>query len=184
MLKLNFSPFPTLETSRLVLRQITDDDADDLFVLRSNEKLMQHIDRPLAKTTGDAQKLIFIIKDFLQKNEGISWAITLKDNPKLIGTFGFWRIQKEHYRAEIGYLLHGDYHGTGMMQEAMEAGINYAFNTLKVHTIEANINPKNTASIKLAERNGFIREAYFKDIYFSNGKFIDTTIYTLHNTNA
>ncbi len=180
MLNLDFSPFPTLETERLILRQIGDDDVHSLFEMRADPIVMQHIDRPLAKTIDDAQKLIDIIKGLLAKNEGITWAITLKGNTKMIGTFGFWRILKEHYRTEIGYLLHKDYWGKGLMQEVMDIGIAYAFNTLKVHTIEANINPDNKASLKLAERNGFVREAYFKDIYYSNGKFIDTTIYTLH----
>jgi ribosomal-protein-alanine N-acetyltransferase len=186
MLEVNFLPFPTLETERLVLRKVTNEDVHDLFEMRADPIVMQHIDRPLAKTLDDAQKLIDIIKELLEKNDGITWAITLKGNNKMIGTFGFWRILKEHYRTEIGYLLHKDYWGKGLMQEAMDKGIDYAFNTLKVHTIEANINPTNAASIKLAERKGFVREAYFKDIYYSNGKFIDTTIYTLHKnkTNA
>lgn len=183
MLEVNFRPFPILETERLVLREVTNNDVHALFEMRANPIVMQHIDRPLAKTLDDAQKLIDIIKDLLTKNNGITWVITFKGENKMIGTYGFWRLQKEHYRAEIGYLLHQDYWGKGIMQEAMEIGINYAFNTLKVHTIEANINPNNLASIKLAERNGFVREAYFKDIYFSNGKFIDTTIYTLFSPN-
>ncbi len=184
MLEVNFSPFPTLETERLVLREVTDNDVQDLFVLRSSTDMMKFIDRPLATELNDAQKLIDIIKDLLSKNEGITWAISLKGEDRMIGTFGFWRIDKAHYRTEIGYLLHKDYWGKGIMQEAMETGINYAFNTLGVHSIEANINPNNAASIKIAERNGFVKEAHFKEDYYYNGKFLDSAIYSLVDFNS
>ncbi len=183
MLELNFSPFPVLETERLVLKEITDANAHDLFVMRSSPQVMQYIDRPLAKKLSDVQKLIDIIKDLLSKNEGITWAITLKGNNQMIGTIGFWRIQKEHYRAEIGYLLHHHYQGKGIMQEAMSIGVDYAFNMLKIHSIEANINPDNIASTKLLEKCGFEREGYFKENYYKNGEFCDTAIYSLISTN-
>ena len=181
MLEVNFSPFPTLETKRLMLREVTNNDVQDLFVMRSSADMMRFIDRPLATELSDAQNLIDIIKNLLRKNNGITWAITLKSEDRMIGTFGFWRIDKANYRTEIGYLLHNDYWGKGLMQEAMEIGIDYAFNTLGVHSIEANINPNNTASIKIAEHNGFVKEAHFKENYYYNGKFLDSAIYSLVN---
>lgn len=181
MLTLNFSPFPTLLTQRLVLREITTNDAGDLFEMRSNPSLMRFIDRPVAQTLNDSLKLIELIINAQKNNEAITWGIALKGSPALIGTIGFWRIQKEHYRAEIGYLLHADYHGKGIMQEAMDTAIGYAFKTLHIHSIEANINPDNIASIKLAEKNGFVREAYFKENFYYNGVFKDTVIYSLLN---
>lgn len=183
MLVLNFSPFPTLLTQRLVLREITTNDAQDLFEMRSNPALMRFIDRPLAQSINDSLKLIELIINSQKNNEGITWGISIKGTPTLIGTIGFWRIQKEHYRAEIGYLLHADYQGKGIMQEAMDAAIGYAFKTLHIHSIEANINPDNVASIKLAEKNGFVREAYFKENFYYNGEFKDTVIYSLLDKN-
>jgi ribosomal-protein-alanine N-acetyltransferase len=50
---------------------------------------------------------------------------------------------------------------------------------MKLHSIEAHVNPNNIASIKLLEKNGFIREAYFKEDYFYDGKFLDTAVYSL-----
>jgi ribosomal-protein-alanine N-acetyltransferase len=54
---------------------------------------------------------------------------------------------------------------------------------MNLHSIEANINPENIASRKLLEKTGFVREAYFKENYFFNGKFIDSEIYSLLNKN-
>jgi ribosomal-protein-alanine N-acetyltransferase len=179
MQNLSFTPFPFIKTQRLLLRQIKHSDLNEIFFLRSEERVLKYLDRPMAKTTADAYEFIQKAIDSEKNNEGITWAITLKNEDKLIGTIGFWRIQKEHYRAEVGYILHPDYWGKGLMQEALSEVIKYGFSIMKLHSIEANVNPENTASIKLLEGNGFKREAYYKDNYFFNGKFIDTAIYSL-----
>lgn len=120
----------------------------------------------------------------MKNNESIIWAITQKEDSKLIGTICFWNIIKEHYRAEIGYSLLYDFQGKGIMQEAMSAVIKYGFEKMNLHSIEANVNPANESSIKLLERNDFIKEAYFKENYFYDGKFLDTAIYSLLTTVA
>ena len=106
-------------------------------------------------------------------------AITLKQDLILIGTICIWKIVKEHYRAEIGYVLHPGYQGKGIMQEAMTVILNYGFKTMKLHSIEANVNPNNRSSIKLLKRNGFKQEAYFKENYYFNGVFKDSIIFSL-----
>jgi ribosomal-protein-alanine N-acetyltransferase len=179
MLTLNFSPFPELMTERLHLKQMTPEDAPALFEMRSDKQVMKYIGRPLAQTVDDAMALIQLVTDMLQTNEAITWGIYLKEGSLLKGTIGFWRIQKEHYRAEIGYLLHPSLQGKGLMQEALQPVLQYGFEVMKLHSIEANISPANVASIKLVEKNGFSREAYFKENYFHNGEFLDTVIYSL-----
>ncbi|HVE60618.1 MAG TPA: GNAT family protein [Chitinophagaceae bacterium] len=182
MLTINLNPFPVLETNRLVLRQINKDDANEIFILRSDSRVMQHILRPIAKTLDDALQLIQIIADTETGGNGITWAITLKETNRLIGTIGYWQMKKEHYRAEIGYLLSPDFQRKGMMQEALSAVINYGFKEIKLHSIEANVAPENKASINLLERNKFVKEGYFKEDYFFEGKFFDTVIYSLLST--
>lgn len=182
MLTVNFTPFPTLYTERLQLREMTDNDVEGLFAMRSNPVTMQYISRHTAKTMDDAKALVDRVKSLLATNSGITWAVCLKDNPAdIIGTYGFWRIDADNHRTEIGYMLHQDHQGKGYMQEAMQTGLEYAFKVLNVHAVEASINPANISSINLAERNGFVREAYFKDMYFFNGKYVDTCMYTLFN---
>ncbi len=179
MLSLNFKPFPLLDTERLYLREITLNDVPEVFKLRSSEKVMQFIDRPIATKPEDAAELINKIIFSLKENEGITWGITLKSNLKLIGTIGFWKIEKEHYRAEIGYALHPDFHRKGIMQEAMSTVLEHGFKKMNLHSVEANINPENEVSKKLLAKNNFVQEAYFKENYFSNGKFLDSAIYSL-----
>ena len=69
------------------------------------------------------------------------------------------------------------------MQESLVATINYGFQTMKLHSIAAVINPDNKASIKLLERNHFVKEAHFKENYYHQGEFRDTEIYSLLKPN-
>lgn len=179
MLVCNFNPFPTLTTERLTLRQIIPADARQLLRLRSDKKVMQYLDRPAMQSEEEALGFIERITKDLCNNDGITWAIALKDDPDMIGTIGFWRIVKENYRGEIGYMLLPHMHGKGLMQEAMSIALRYAFDTIRFHSIEANVNPANEASIGILERNNFIREAYHRENYYYDGKFLDSAIYSL-----
>ena len=179
MLLLNFTPFPFLDTARLHLRNVTPDDAREIFFLRSDERMMQYLDRAPAASLEEASQFIQQVNNLEKTNDAITWAITLKDSPKLVGTICFWNIQKQHYRAELGYALHPDHQGKGLMQEALTAVLEYGFHVLNFHSVEANVNPNNSASIRLLERNGFVREGYYRENYFFNGKFLDSAIYSL-----
>jgi len=179
MLNLNFHPFPIIETERLLLRQITEQDAAEIFQLRSDPRVTEFLDRVPAQSIEEAHRFITMITEALLESRGICWAITLKPENKLIGTVDIWRIIPEHYRAEIGYGMLTEYHGKGIMQEALTAALQYGFQTMGLHSVEANVNPHNMASIRLLERNKFVREAYFKENYYYDGKFLDSAIYSL-----
>ena len=180
MLQFNFHPFPIIKTERLILRQITNDDAPEILFLRSNKDVMQYIDRPKTKTIEEAEAWIQMVEDSLNSNAGIAWAITLASVPdKLIGNVSFWRIIKQHYRAEIGYMLSPVHWRTGIMKEALLAVHDFGFKKMQLHSIEAHINPANAASAAILEAVGYVREAYFKEDYYFNGDFIDTAIYSL-----
>lgn len=179
MLELNLQPFPTLETERLILRELTLDDVDDFYTLRTDDRYYQFIDKPKTITKEEVEKKVQRAIDLTKNNEGISWGITLKSSSALIGSVDYWRVIKAHYRSEIGYMLHADYYRQGIMTEALQATIEYAFKHIKLHSIEANIAPTNISSIKLVEKCGFVREGYLKENYLYNGTFLDTCIYSL-----
>ena len=180
MLSLNFHPFPVLETERLLLRAVTLDDAEKLFELRRDVDVMRYIDREKHQTVDDTRILIGKFLEGISSNEAIAWAISMKENPKvLIGTISFHRIEKEHYRGEIGYLLNPKFWRKGIVGEAMTKVLEYGFKSIGLHSVEANVNPHNSASASLLKKHGFVLEASFKENYFFNGKFIDTHIYSL-----
>lgn len=181
MLTINFSPFPVLETERLILRRITNDDANGIFRLRSNPDTMEYVPRPLAETIDDALTHIATIEEKIANNTGINWAITLKDNPEFIGIIGNFRIEFENYRAEIGYMLLPEFSGKGIISEAIARVVRYGFEEMGLHSIEAVIDPGNIASARALEKNNFVKEAHLKENEFFNGKFLDTVIYSIIN---
>ena len=152
---MNFTPFPNLFTERLSLRQMNSNDENEIFVLRSDERVLQYIDIPKAETIDDARKFIEKINACILNNESILWAISLKNSTTLIGTICFWNIDKENSVAETGYILHPDFQGKGIMQEALQKVVDYGFTKMNLKAIVANLKKKNTKSIKLLERNGF-----------------------------
>ena len=181
MLDINFSPFHNLETERLYLRRVVKEDVNEIFALRSDQEVMKYIPRPLLKTEEEALAHIAMIDEKIDSNEGINWAITLKGNPKLIGIIGHYRIRPEHFRAEIGYMLLAEYQGKGIISEAIKEVVNYGFEVMKLHSIEAIIDPENFASEKVLQKNGFVKEAHLKENEFYDGRFLDTVIYSILN---
>ncbi|MFZ9695234.1 MAG: GNAT family N-acetyltransferase, partial [Chitinophagaceae bacterium] len=118
--KFCFTPFPVLETNRILLKQITLADTKSLFDLRSDPTVMKYLDRPRPSSNVDIALMIQKMEEAAIEGQGISWGLFLKENSaKLIGTIGYYRTTPEHFRAEIGYLLATNYHKKGLMQEAL-----------------------------------------------------------------
>ena len=144
---------------------------------------MKYIPRPLAKTKEDALAHIAMIEENIVNNTGINWAITIKENPKLIGIIGHFKISTENYRAEIGYMLLPEFNGKGYMSEAIKAVLAYGFEQMNLHSIEAIIDPENIASERVLQKNGFVKEAHILENELWDGKFLDTVIYSLLKRN-
>lgn len=181
MLTINFSPFPILETERLILRRVLPSDVKEMFELRSNPETMKYIPRPLVTNYDEALAHIKMMEDKIETNEGINWAITIKGDDKMLGVIGHYRIKPEHYRAEVGYMILPEYHGKGITTEAVQCVVDYGFNTMQLHSIEGVIDPENEASQRVLQKCGFVKEAHFKENEFYDGKFIDAVVYSKLN---
>lgn len=183
MLEINFHPFTNLETERLLFRRLNNDDVLEILALRGNPETMKYIPRPLTKTKEDALEHINMVETKIINNEGINWAITLKDNPKLIGLIGLYRVKPEHHRAEIGYMILPEFNGRGIVTEAIKAVLDYGFYNMQLHSVEAVIDPENIASEKVLLKNGFVKEAHFIENEFYNGHFLDAAVYSILHRN-
>jgi [ribosomal protein S5]-alanine N-acetyltransferase len=183
MLTINFHPFKNLETKRLFLRRVAVTDLAEIRQLRGNPETMKFIPRPLVTSDEEALEHFKLIDDKIEKNEGINWAITIKGNPKLIGIIGHYRIQPENHRCEIGYMIMPEYNGQGIVTEAIKAVLEYGFDDLNMHSIEAVIDPDNIASERVLQKNGFVKEAHILENELWDGKFWDTVIYSLLKIN-
>lgn len=183
MIEINFHPFKNLETERLLLRRVSINDLNEILELRGNPETMKFIPRPMVKTEEDALNHFKMIDEKIEKNEGINWAITVKGNPKLIGIIGHYRIQPENHRCEIGYMILPQYNGQGIVTEAIKAVLEYGFEDMNMHSIEAVIDPDNIASERVLQKNGFVKEAHILENEYYDGKFWDTVIYSILKRN-
>ena len=181
MLELNFTPFPNLETQRLRLRRLKITDAAETLDLRSNPEIMKFIPRPLMKTTEEALEFIETMDTNINSNSLINWAITTKEEDRLIGMIGYYRTKPENYRAEVGYLLSAEFHGKGIITESLERVIQFGFEEMGLHSIEAVIDPDNFASEKVLLKTNFTKEGHFKEHQFFDGEFFDSVFYSLLN---
>ncbi len=178
MLIFNFNPFPILESNRLTLRRLTQADVGSILELRGNAENMKFIPRPIAKTESDALEHLAMIDLKIENNEGINWAITLKSTKEFIGIIGHYCIKPENFRSEIGYMILPEFKNIGITTEAIKAVVDYGFDIMNLHSTEAIIDPKNSASEKVLQKNGFVKEAHFLENEFYDGQFLDTVIYS------
>jgi len=174
-----FEHFPELESNRLKYCQITFKDSETLFAIRTNKDVMKFMDTNEMKSISESEKFIESINESFKLGNGINWKVVEKSTKIFIGYFGFWRIITKHCRGEIGYALHPDYLGKGYMQETINTLIKFGFDALNLHSVEANVNPRNMNSIKLLEKAGFKKEAYFRENILFNNEFKDSVIYSL-----
>ncbi len=163
---MTFTPFPELKTERLLLRQILETDSKVILYLRSDKDINKFIQRPPERQTNteaDALKHIIKLNKQQENNQSITWAITLKEQPELIGTICLWNFTDHNKTAEVGYDLSPKHQNKGIMTEALLAVIHFGFNSLKCNKIEAYTQKQNANSIKLLKRNGFSLNTTKKD---------------------
>lgn len=183
MLTINFHPFPNLETERLYLRRLTETDINDILALRGNPEAMKYIPRPLIETEVQALAHLKMIDENIENNTAINWGVYLKENSKFVGFMGIYRIKPENYRAEIGYMILPEFNGKGYTTEAIKAIVTYGFDEMQLHSMEGVIDPDNSASERVLQKNGFVKEAHILENEFALGKFWDTVIYSLLKRN-
>jgi ribosomal-protein-alanine N-acetyltransferase len=163
MINLDFPTYPILETERLILRQQTVADKHEVLRIRADEKLNKYLDRPKANTLEDAVKHIERVTGLFATKEWIGWAITLKSDPKMIGGIGLWKFSQEESSGDVGYELLPEYHGRGIMKEALKKIIEFGTETMKLKRMSACLIPENEASAGLLKSFGFQLNPDFKD---------------------
>ena len=149
--------FPILTTERLSLRQLSFDDQQNIFSLRSDKEINKYLDRKISKTIEDAIEFINRFNDNIKKNNSGYRAITLKKTETFVGTICLFDFSSEKNSCEIGYELLTNFQGQGIMKEAAEKVIDYAFRVLQFKKILAVSHKDNLRSTELLRRLNFIK---------------------------
>jgi len=169
---LNIVIFPVLETERLVLRQVDITDSKEVFFLRSSTEVGKYIAREPQESIDQTIAFIERTKKGMIANTAIPWAITLKNNNKLIGTISLHSFSEGNSVAEVGYDLNPEFQKKGIMSEALKAVVSYGFKKLEFSRIEAFTQIENESSKLLLTKNNFqlhptrIDEGFPKNVIF------------------
>ncbi|MCE3282664.1 MAG: alanine acetyltransferase [Chitinophagaceae bacterium] len=170
--------FETLETKRLYLRKLTDEDYVRILTSGTDEELVTF----LGVTPDNIEKeRARAEKGFATFNKSLLiFQLIDKETEQLIGWCGYHTWYLDHHRAEIGYSLnHDDQRGKGLMSEAIAVILAYGFDTMKLKRVEAFIGPTNTASLKLVRKFGFTQEGRLREHYLTNGVYEDSILFSL-----
>jgi [ribosomal protein S5]-alanine N-acetyltransferase len=175
--------FPALETERLLLTELQDDDEPEIFTLFSNPSVVEYYDLAAFTEPGQAGNLISLFKSRYTEQAGIRWAIRLKATGKLIGTCGFNSWNSKMQNAVIGYEVLPAFWGRGYASEAIRTIVEIAFAgdlaCGKLHRIQADSIPGNDASETLLRRIGFKEEGLRRECGYWKNKFHDLKCFGL-----
>ncbi|TLS38138.1 GNAT family N-acetyltransferase [Pseudalkalibacillus caeni] len=171
--------FTTLETPRLLLREINQGDLPEIFNIFSDKETLRYYGMEPFETEEEAEQLINAFRKGFEENQAIRWGIILKETNNLIGTIGFHNWSKRSFRAEVGYELSSNTLRKGIMTEALNKVIPYAYNEMGLNRIGATVAPENMASRKLLAKFSFREEGLLQDYGYSNGKFFDLMMHAL-----
>lgn len=150
---------PTLQTDRLTLRPLTSDDALDLFAIYGDNQTMQFMPSRPHETVEQTRQMI---EYHIGLQDSQHWVICLKDQSKAIGHI--------YYLGQVrvpgmGYILHRDYWGQGIVPETCEVLLDHGFTILNCDRVELWIDETNTASQRVAQKLGFKPKARFAHKY-------------------
>ena len=171
--------FPTLETERLILREITKEDTEGIFACFSNDEVTRYYGQETLQNLKQAEDFIEFFRKNYHDKRGIRWAIERKEDKEIIGTIGFNAWLPKHKRAEIGYELHPNHWRKGYTSEAVLAILTYGFDVMELTRVGAIVFKENEASQNLLTKIGFQEEGILKKYMYQNGVAHDTYVYSL-----
>ncbi|MCP3979621.1 MAG: GNAT family N-acetyltransferase [bacterium] len=168
-----------MQGPRVSLRWLTERDVDALYELFGNADVARYWSCAAYADRAQAESLLRQVHDCYARHTLYQWGVTLDGDDRVIGTCTLASLDASNGRAEVGFALNRSHWGGGLMSEALRLLLDYAFGTLGLRRIEADIDPRNAASIRLVERLGFVREGLLRERWLVDGKIQDSVLYGL-----
>ncbi len=168
-----------LHTPRLHLRPLQPSDDHAMFAMHSDPEMMRYWSYLPLTHISQAQERIAKDLQALPTGEYLRLGLVLTGTAQVIGTVSLFSVMASCRRAEIGYQLHPAQQGRGLMHEALSALVAWAFRTLGLNRLEADIDPRNLASARSLERLGFEREGLLRERWIVGDEVSDSALYGL-----
>jgi len=174
--------FENLETERLILRKIVDTDAEMLYqnIYNNFEYFKFYYQLPF-DSFEEYKSLLEKYKEYYANGNHFRWGIVLKETNEIIGIVQLHTKDNINNNCKIGYIISYNYNEKGYGKEAVKKVIDFGFNKLNFHRIDANIVVENEASIRLAESIGMHCESEREDSYKLGEKYYNQKVYTMIN---
>jgi [ribosomal protein S5]-alanine N-acetyltransferase len=172
-------PTPTVHTARLLLRPFTPADTDAIYALQSNPRVLRYWDSPPWKERARADRFIAVCRQMEKEGTGARLAIERATDGAFIGWCGLIQWNPDYRSASMGYCLDEAAWGHGFATEAAGALLHWAFDTLDLNRVQAETDTRNTASSRVLEKLGFVREGTQREDCIVDGDVSDTWVYGL-----
>lgn len=170
--------FDSVDTTRFRLRVLEAEPYQEFLKLATDEEMLYYIGIPSAEVAEEKAKAKYGLRTY--NKSYLMFLIVDISSDKVIGHCGFHTWYLDHARAEIGYALYADeWKGRGVMSEVLNTVLDYGFNTMGLTRVEAFVGPDNIASLKTAEKMGFVKEGQLRDHYIHNGAVEDSVVFGL-----
>jgi len=177
--KIPISQIPNIETERLILRELSLDDVDDIFGYASIPEVSTFLLWYPHKSKQDSIDFINFSKDMFAKDISIIWGIELKEEKKLIGIFDLRTMQLINNCAEIGYVISNQYWNKGYISEAIKVIIKFCFKDLNLNRVEAHCDQDNIGSAHVMEKAGMKFEGTLREKLFVKEKYRSMKLYSI-----
>lgn len=165
-----------MKTERLLLREITDSDLENIFNGLSHPQVIQHYGVSYDTLEATKEQMTWFADD-----KQMWWAICSLDNQTFYGAGGLNDINTEEGKAEIGLWLLPEFWGKGIMKEVMPLITNYGFKQLKLNRIEGFVESDNTNCKRAMAKLDFQHEKTMKDCEVKHGELISVDVYAKTN---
>jgi [ribosomal protein S5]-alanine N-acetyltransferase len=172
-------PTPRLQTPRLRLRPFTEADTDLIFALQSNAHVLRYWDAPPWTTRAQAERFIAVCAQIEAEGTGARLAIERAVDGAFSGWCCLMKWDPDYRSAKLGYCLDDKMWGQGFATEAAGALLRWAFDTLDLNRVQAEADTRNTASGRVLEKLGFVREGTLREDCIVDGVVSDSWVYGL-----
>ena len=169
----------TLRTKRLLLRPTQMSDAAALFAIFSDPHVARYLSRPAWSGIDLAHARIARDIEAMRAGSYLCLGIVRSDTDQLIGECSLFNWVTQCRRAELGYSMARDAWGHGYMNEALVGLLNFGFAELQLNRVEADIDPRNTASAASLARLGFLKEGHLRQRWIVDGEVSDSDLFGL-----
>ncbi len=171
--------FPVLESDRIRLRGLREDDIAGLYRLFSDPRVMRYWSRGPMTEHAEAVDYAKTILDGFTQRTVLNWIVADPATDALIGTCTLYEINPTHARAGLGYALLPDCWGQGLAGEAATLAISYGLLELGLQRIEADTEPNNLRSNAVLDKLGFRREGLLRQRFHHPDGIQDSLVFGL-----